>query len=117
MDPISFVDLGENLAGDTSYDKEARYRTAISRIYYGIMHLLTTIKHINVRETDKYHSEIVKKLKDIDNLLGVLLDQLRKRRVDADYKLGLKIQENRYDEALKIKDRIFEHLKSYGGIN
>lgn len=67
-------------------DDEINLRCSISRAYYGSFH--TAIEHLGIDNYDN-HQGVVRNVKGIDFSLGSKLYDLKKRRVEADYRLDL----------------------------
>lgn len=89
FNPKKFLDLGKSLLMDRRYDEDSRVRTAMGRIYYAAF-LVARKKMeqagIAIQDPSKVHQEVIdaymgRGFTDIGNKL----DQLRERRVDADY--------------------------------
>ena len=98
MDPLEFLETAKDLAGGK---READWRSSVSRAYYAIYNLFCDIFRSNVRQRlladagNKRriaHDFIVRCLKNCSDEdvvdLGDMLNDLRKQRDDADYKLG-----------------------------
>lgn len=65
---------------------EIGQRCSISRAYYGAFHAAITQLHIDDYEN---HQGVIKEVKALDFTLGAMLYNLKKRRVEADYRLSL----------------------------
>ncbi len=91
FDPQHFLSLATNLIGDTNYNEEARYRTAISRAYYAA-HLVSRkrleSKGYTFSISTKIHKNVIDSMKKENFHIGDMLFQLHKKRKDADYELN-----------------------------
>ena len=89
FDPRKFSELAKILMIDGKYEKDARFRTVIGRLYYSVF-LLAWKKlqdtGISVEDNEKIHKSVIEAFNDnrLSNIANGL-DQLRKKRVDADY--------------------------------
>lgn len=108
LNPEEFIILGEALIDDNSYDAEARRRTAIGRIYYGLLHYIRLIKQLTYIDTEHLHTDLIDKINDLDTKLGNLLENMKEFRTKADYNLNIKPNLNSF---LKIHKRIKERLE------
>lgn len=89
FDPRKFLELATRLANDHEYEKDSRARTAMCRIYYAaFLVALQKLqeKGIQVQDDDKIHQAVIETYKEkrLSNISNGL-DQLREKRVDADY--------------------------------
>jgi uncharacterized protein (UPF0332 family) len=82
-DFLKFAEWLYNL--DTKGD-EIDLRCSISRAYYGAFH--TAIECLGIDNYEN-HQGVVREVKGIDFTLGSKLYELKKRRVEADYRLVL----------------------------
>lgn len=91
FNPRRFLSLGIKLSRDKKYDEDCRARTAISRIYYAafLVALNKMIKAgIKIRDNSKIHREVINTYMENGYTdIGDKLDQMRERRVDADYNM------------------------------
>lgn len=94
FDPKQFLILSKIIMDDSHYNEEARYRTAVSRVYYAA-HLIIkkTFEDIGVKfpiDDDKnmgiIHMMVIDHLLKINDPIGRMLKSLRKNRNKADYK-------------------------------
>lgn len=94
-DPRGFFRLANRLMRDGEYQRESRIRTAIGRFYYAAFLLaLTKLQQEGIQVSDdaKIHKAVIQKYMDMGrSSIGNRLDQLRERRVDADYHLKSRI--------------------------
>jgi len=77
MNPEEFIILGEALIDDDSYDLEARRRTAIGRIYYGLLHYIRLVKQLTYIDTEHLHTDLIDKINDLDTTLGTMLVNMK----------------------------------------
>lgn len=110
MNPEEFIDLGHLLIENNRYGTEVRYRTAIGRIYYGILHHIRVIKTLLYIDTNKLHSDLIDKINSIDSILGNFLENMKEYRTDADYRLNKKIDYHVVDQFLKLYNRVLNRL-------
>lgn len=107
MNPEEFIILGEDLIKDDNYDLEARRRTAIGRIYYGLLHYIRMIKHLTHIDIKDFHTDLIDKINDLDTTLGTMLVNMKEFRTIADYYINKKSDLNSF---LKIHKRIIKRL-------
>ena len=108
LKPEDFITLGEAIIEDDSYGLEARRRTAIGRIYYGLLHYIRTINQLTYIDTEHLHTDLIDKINDIDTKLGNLLVAMREFRTKADYNLNKKPNLVSF---LKVYERIKKRLE------
>lgn len=98
FDPRSFLDLATKLLYDSNYREDTRYRTCISRAYYAA-HLSAAKKFkelgipIKIEKDERkgvIHDKVIDTLEMKNKKLGEMLSNLRDRRGEADYVLGIK---------------------------
>ncbi|MGL4674970.1 MAG: hypothetical protein ACRCXK_08930 [Wohlfahrtiimonas sp.] len=106
---------------------EVDYRNAISRSYYSIYHRVEPLVSppVNTKTKLSKQADLVEYLCDKDKTkneaidsdllrtLGLMLENAKKRRVDADYKLGKKISLFTTELAIKEAHKFYEKLKDY----
>lgn len=114
MNPREFIKLGQQIYKDNNYSEEPRFRTAINRIYFGVIHLLKNLKQLGLIDIERYHYEIVQKLKDKDIVLGTQVANLKKYREVADYYLNKEINKSEINQFLLFFERIIETLENEG---
>lgn len=107
LNPEEFITLGESIIDDGSYGLEARRRTAIGRIYYGLLHYIRIVKHLTHIDIEHFHTDLIDKINDLDSRLGNLLVNMKEHRTNADYYLNIKPNLNSF---LKIHKRIKKRL-------
>lgn len=107
LNPEDFITLGEAIIEDDNYGLEARRRTAIGRIYYGLLHYIRIIKHLTYIDTIYLHTDLIDKINDLDTRLGNLLVNMKEFRTKADYNLNKKTN---LDSFLKVYKRIKKRL-------
>lgn len=103
LNPEEFITLGETIINDDSYGLEARSRTAIGRIYYGILHYIRQKEQLFYIETEDFHTELINAINDLDTILGNHLKSMKSFRTDADYYLNKKPNLNSF---LKTYERV-----------
>jgi uncharacterized protein (UPF0332 family) len=91
FDPNKFLEFANHLINDGDYERDCRARTAIGRIYYAPFLLMLqkfSEKGVSIKEREKIHQLVIETC--IENGLSTIgngLDQLREKRVDADYNM------------------------------
>ena len=108
LNPEDFITLGKTMIEDDSYGLEARRRTAIGRIYYGLLHYIRIIKHLTYIDTEHLHTDLIDKITDLDTKLGNFLVTMKEFRTKADYNLNKKPN---LDSFLKVYKRIKKRLE------
>lgn len=91
-----FVELAGNLAANSAFGgSEARFRTAVSRAYYGAFHCAVGVLNelgVRVPQNHTGHVEAYRKLRHCPVSFAMdaasLLDGLRSDRIEADYDLN-----------------------------
>jgi len=107
LNPEEFITLGETIIDDNHYGLEARSRTAIGRIYYGLLHYIRVILHLTHIDTEHFHTDLIDKITDLDTTLGNHLESMKMFRTDADYHLKIKPDLNSF---LKTFERVQKRL-------
>lgn len=91
FDPNKFLEFANRLIGDGTYERDCRARTAIGRIYYATFLLMLEKfreKGVSMNERDKIHQRVIETCHEKGlYAIGDGLDQLREKRVDADYRM------------------------------
>lgn len=108
LNPEDFITLGETIIDDDSYGLEVRRRTAIGRIYYGILHHIRLIKKLSHIDTEHFHTKLIDAINDLDSILGNHLESMKIFRTDADYHLNKKPN---LDSFLKTFKRVKKRLE------
>ena len=85
FDPRLLIALARELAGTGA--TEARLRSAVNRAYYGVFLLARAKAHLTGAETVHGRTISAVKAKPGFWATGVLLDEMRRLRVEADYAL------------------------------
>ncbi|MFZ8803405.1 MAG: HEPN domain-containing protein [Candidatus Calescibacterium sp.] len=103
--------------------KEAYFRSAISRAYYGVFcigrnFLKSKGKTIPPIDTHKFVREQFKRSSDmIERKIGENLARLWKERKDSDYEDTADINRERAKTACELAKRLLQELKKIGAIN
>lgn len=109
-DPRGFFNLADRLLTDGEYQREGRIRTAIGRFYYSTFLLARKKlqdKGIRVTDNAKIHKAVIEKYIEIGlSSIGNRLDQLRERRVDADYYMHSRITVNLGKECARLAEYV-----------
>lgn len=85
FDPLECGRVGRDLAAQPPAD-EARYRSAIGRLYYSLF--LTARDNLRVEVQQDVHSEVIRQLRQQDRRRGDQLKELRRIRTAADYEMA-----------------------------
>ncbi len=111
MNPEDFfsfvVDILEHLSEERA---EITYRSAISRLYYGIFHWIQQQYHIHVpkHQINRCHAYVKEVI--AENVASEdILDEyttLEQKRIEADYFLDLRITKADYELALRAKETL-----------
>jgi len=111
MNPRDFIALAGTLAASSAPHAAARYRTAVSRAYYGAFHAAVEVLEASgatVRANHLGHREAINQLRS--SKLGEpmraagLLDDLHKARIIADYRLANRTYESSPHVLLAVED-------------
>ena len=111
MNPQELIKLGLKLKDDNNYFEESRYRSAISRIYYGTLHYVRLVKHLMHIDTTKLHSDLIDKVNDIDIVLGNYLENMKGFRTEADYYLQKRVDKNSLNAFLVYFNKVIESIE------
>ena len=110
MDPLDFLEVADTLK-DSS--KEAERRTSVSRAYYAVYHYIKAYlskNHISVPSLG--HEKLIRYIKNSEieqaKELSKMVDDLRRERINADYKIHLR--------SIDKKSCIFLYLKAQKAI-
>lgn len=89
FNPRKFLELGRTLLEDRRYESDSRARTAIGRLYYAaFLVALQKLQQLGIaiQDNNKIHQEVIDTYMERGlSSIGNILDQLREKRVDADY--------------------------------
>ena len=112
FDPRKFLELANQLIWDVDYERDPRARTAMGRIYYTVFLLALEKLHekgLGAKDQEKIHKFVIETYnKKGLSTIGNGLDQLREKRVDADYRLMVNVTL----DSCKKYARLSEHLIS-----
>jgi len=111
LNPEELIKLGYDIIDDERYFIEARYRTAISRIYYGFLHHIRIIRQLLHIDTLHLHSDLIASIKDLDNVLGNFLGYMKDFRTLADYHINQNVGKKTLDDFLTLVERVKERLE------
>ena len=116
FNPRKFLELGQNLLNDRDYEPDCRSRTAIGRFYYAAF--LVALKKlqdcgIRIEDNSKIHQEVIGLYMDkgLSNI-GDLLDQLREKRVDADYHMDIEIKMSSCNRYAALSERVIQFIET-----
>jgi len=123
---VLYLDLAKELIYDRKEIplKEAYFRTAISRAYYGVFCIARNYieKTISLRkgELKEIHKFVIeyyeRSPKRIMNQIGADLDRLRKARNGADYDNNFQVNEFKAKVEYQLSQKILKNLKKIGAI-
>lgn len=118
INPLEFFEVAETLANSEEKNKEAIFRTSISRPYYAAYHeVAETYSHIKqVPRSDHVfsnHQQFIRVLRQQPKnsnfkKLGNQLDSLKSDRMKADYKLKDTVSCSTAKKSCFASKRIFE---------
>ena len=115
FNPRLLLDLADKLCEDSNYDDESKYRTSISRAYYAA-HLTARCKlessGIDFPADSNVHREVINNLKKMDKRVSGMLYNLRKKRNNADYELGMEIKKGHALSCLKSSRIIVDKIST-----
>lgn len=95
MTPKEFIEISAKLVAHTGFaSHEARHRTAVSRAYYGAFHAVSEFLQdceLTVRRNAYGHQDAIDYLRKSGDvrarLISGMVDDLRQKRILADYRL------------------------------
>ncbi|MBU0700611.1 HEPN domain-containing protein [bacterium] len=103
---------------DTSPIKEAYFRCAVSRAYYGMFCMLRDFWESQngcIYETGSIHRFVINKYKESnksdERKIGADIDRLRHSRIAADYKSDVRIDYNDAAKAYKKSKQLLKQLE------
>ncbi len=113
FDPRDFLDLANQIYIDKSYNREAAWRTVISRAYYASF--LAAFKQladhkIKFQESDRIHRDVIEAVLGRNSSVGNWLETLRSARVDADYKMMASIQKGNCQNLLRLAEYVLSDI-------
>jgi uncharacterized protein (UPF0332 family) len=83
--PVEGADFLRFAEGIIDNDDEISYRCSTSRAYYGVFHIARKLLDFSENTT---HGEVIEAVKSDNWTLGTKLEDLFKKRKNADYKLS-----------------------------
>jgi uncharacterized protein (UPF0332 family) len=112
FDPVKFLELARDLAIDGKYERECRSRTAMGRIYYAaFLVALQKLreKGIVIQDDEKIHRAVIQTYidKGLSNI-GDILDKLREKRVDADYRMLANVPVDQCSKYAELSEYVIE---------
>jgi uncharacterized protein (UPF0332 family) len=112
FDPRKFLDLAKDLTIDGDYERDARARTAMGRLYYSVFLLAwqkLREKGIPIENDDKIHQSVIETYNDnrLSNI-GNGLHQLRDKRRDADYYMMTSVTLADCKKCIELSDYIID---------
>jgi len=114
---LQFITLAESLSNQKT---EECYRSAISRIYFGVFCLLRNKKGYKQYKKSDVHRVVISAYKNssdkFEKIVGKLLDELRLERNDADYDDDKSITEDLVERCLS-KSRAILRLEHFNETN
>ena len=110
----AFMDIAERTLQSkdvvTLQLNEGVLRTAISRAYYAVFILARHILGLDLHKTPEVHRIVVEKLRELSKPLGDKLQELRRRRNEADYEVHATITINTLKQAHTIARTLLHEL-------
>lgn len=120
FDPRKFLDVAKDLTFDGKYEKDARVRTAVGRLYYGVFLLAWQKlgeKGIPIENNDKIHQSVIETYNEKNlSTIGNGLDQLREKRREADYEMKAAVTLNDCKNCIKLSEHIVDLIDRVGEI-
>jgi uncharacterized protein (UPF0332 family) len=115
FDPAIFLNIAKYLRNDRQYNDEGRWRTSIGRAYYAAFLIAFSFlknQGIEIKEISEIHKDVIEKIGDEGyTKTKNKLDQLRKLRVEADYRLEETIGEHQCNISINLSEIIINELK------
>jgi uncharacterized protein (UPF0332 family) len=115
FNPRKFLELGQNLLNDKAYETDCKCRTAIGRFYYAaFLVALEKLQDegISIQDTSTIHQEVIGNYMDRGlSHIGDLLDQLREKRVDADYHMNSEIKMSACHKYAALSERAIQFIE------
>jgi uncharacterized protein (UPF0332 family) len=112
FDPRRFLDLANRLMIDHSYEREPRARTAMCRIYYSaflVAFQKLQEKGIPIQDDEQIHKAVIETYMEKGlYTIGNSLDQLREKRVDADYHMMASITPDMCKKYATLSERVIQ---------
>jgi len=114
LEPPQFLEVANRLLNDSNYEKEPRWRTAISRAYYAAF--LTAKKRLeewgcSFAEVHRLHRDVIDGIMKRDSTVGNKLGTLFDYRVDADYKPQALILPDLGKNCAKLSELIIKKIE------
>jgi len=114
-DPRRFLDLANDLLNDGDYERESRARTAIGRAYYAaflIARQKLREKGVRIPESSEIHRIVIQTFMEKGlSMIGNPLDQLREKRVDADYHMESNITVSLGQKCAKLSEYVIQLIE------
>lgn len=115
FDPRRFLVLANDLIKDGDYERNCRARTAMGRIYYAPFLLALyklEEKGIRIPDRDRIHQSVIETYMEKNlSTIGDGLDQLRERRVDADYHMMASITLDKCRKFARLAEYIIQLIE------
>ncbi len=117
LDPHEFLEIANQLYEDKDYQFESGWRTIVSRAYYSSF--LASMKKLedlgaSFSNVDRIHQEVIEAMMDKSSPVANKLETLRKRRVDADYKMKASISKGECPNLLRLAELILNGIAALG---
>jgi uncharacterized protein (UPF0332 family) len=115
FNPKRFLVLAKKILLDNQYDEDCRIRTAMGRIYYATF--LVALRRleregIKITNIDTVHKGVIQAYMEYGFTdIGGKLDQLRERRVDADYHMLAEIALNECKGYAQLSERTIDLIE------
>lgn len=114
-DPRRFLDLSNRILSDGDYERESRARTAIGRAYYAaflIAYQKLREKGVRIPESSEIHRAVIQTFMEKGlSTIGNPLDQLREKRVDADYHMDSNITVSLGQRCAKLSEYVIQLIE------
>lgn len=115
FNPEFFLDIAKMIKENNSLNEQGKIRTIIGRAYYAAF--LCAREHLKIHKARAFdkehqHQDVLNALDDFEaNDLKQWLDQLRDKRVNADYHLNSSLDMNLCEKCLRLSEEIINGIE------
>jgi len=116
--PRRFKSLASKLLADSdpAYDSDCKARTAMGRFYYAallIAHQKLNQQGISIPNSPTIHKDVITAFNEQNPTIGSMLDQLREKRVDADYFMTAQVNINIVKKYELMTERVIALIEQW----
>lgn len=113
LNPQNFLEIANQLFQDRHYQYESGWRTVISRAYYASF--LGSMKRLeelggSFSDVDRIHQEVIERMMEMNSAIANKLETLRRKRVDADYKMKALILKGECSNLLRLAELVLRDV-------